>query len=252
MIIYKATNIVNGKCYIGQTTKTLNERQIEHLRKSKVLYNINYFYKAIRKYGFENFKWEILKDNIDDISILNIMETFMIMVHKSYINENGYNMNFGGGQNFGYKHTDEAKEKIGKSHIGKIPWNKGKTDVYSEKTLKQKSLSSLGKKHSLETKERLRQIRLGYKHTDEAKEKIRISSLNRKHTNETKKKISENHLGKNNPQWGKPLTNEHKEKISIKLKDRVMSEETRRKISIAKMGSKLSEETKKNLLMRGN
>ncbi len=51
MIIYKITNIINGKCYIGQTTKTLNIRISKHL---KCTFNENrktYLYNSIRKYG---------------------------------------------------------------------------------------------------------------------------------------------------------------------------------------------------------
>lgn len=49
MLIYKATNKINGKIYIGQTHKSLEERKMCHKHDSK---NIDtYFYRAIRKYG---------------------------------------------------------------------------------------------------------------------------------------------------------------------------------------------------------
>lgn len=49
MLIYKATNNINGKIYIGQTTKTLEERKKYHKRDSKRIDNL--FYRAIRKCG---------------------------------------------------------------------------------------------------------------------------------------------------------------------------------------------------------
>ena len=52
--IYLITNKINGKQYIGQTVKTVQKRWSRHLADSK---NFDfYFYKAIRKYGKENFK----------------------------------------------------------------------------------------------------------------------------------------------------------------------------------------------------
>lgn len=53
MIVYKATNNINNKVYIGITTKTLEHRKSIHKKDSKT--KDTYFYKAIRKYGFENF-----------------------------------------------------------------------------------------------------------------------------------------------------------------------------------------------------
>ena len=67
MLIYKITNIINNKSYIGQTIKTAEERWKEHKAhafgshpndQNKTLY------KAIRKYGVENFTFEVLQDNI--------------------------------------------------------------------------------------------------------------------------------------------------------------------------------------------
>lgn len=53
MIIYKATNKINGKVYIGQSHKSLEERMRRH--KNDSIRQDSYFYRAIRKYGWENF-----------------------------------------------------------------------------------------------------------------------------------------------------------------------------------------------------
>lgn len=53
MIVYKATNKLNDKVYIGITTKTLRHRMSIHKKDAKV--KNTYFYRAIRKYGFDNF-----------------------------------------------------------------------------------------------------------------------------------------------------------------------------------------------------
>lgn len=50
MIIYKVTNLINGKCYIGKTIKELNERKYRHLYISKYINENNFFHSAIKKY----------------------------------------------------------------------------------------------------------------------------------------------------------------------------------------------------------
>lgn len=47
--------------------------------------------------------------------------------------------------NLGKKQTEEAKQRIRESKIGSIPWNKGKKDIYSEKTLQKMRTSAIGK-----------------------------------------------------------------------------------------------------------
>lgn len=118
-IIYKVTNITNEKCYIGQTIYSLQQRKCAH--KNNVKYNRNptsAFYNAIRKYGWDNFKWEIIKE-CDSKEMLNIMETFMIIVYKSFILEKGYNLTWGGDSNIGYRHSDKEKEKRRIRQLGK-------------------------------------------------------------------------------------------------------------------------------------
>lgn len=55
MIIYKVTNLINNKIYIGQTRYSLNIRKASHLHQSKNN-SIVYFHRAIKKYKKENFK----------------------------------------------------------------------------------------------------------------------------------------------------------------------------------------------------
>lgn len=74
MIIYKITNKVNGKIYIGKTTKTIHERYQRHFYNHK---NGNtYLYKSMRKYGFDNFMIEAIEEtlNLDEREIFWISE----------------------------------------------------------------------------------------------------------------------------------------------------------------------------------
>ena len=92
MLIYKVTNTVNGKIYIGQTVRTLKERKQEHLLSAKQGYNFK-FYNAIRKYGEDVFTWKIIQ-RCDTIEELNNAESHWVAYYNSY--NNGYNMTPGG------------------------------------------------------------------------------------------------------------------------------------------------------------
>ena len=90
-IIYKITNKVNGKSYIGQTRYTIEFRWKQHQHKN----DNTYFHNAIHKYGIENFSIEILeKCNIED---LHSREIFYIAKYDTF--KNGYNLTIGGDGN---------------------------------------------------------------------------------------------------------------------------------------------------------
>jgi group I intron endonuclease len=114
MIIYKITNTINSKIYIGQTIKKLSERIHGHFadskreRKNKCKTKISL---AICKYGFENFNFEIIDYALSQEE-LNELEKKYIKLFNSNINEFGYNLLSGGNQ--GGKHSDETKLKISK------------------------------------------------------------------------------------------------------------------------------------------
>ena len=95
LIIYKATNKINGKVYIGQTRGTLLARKSQHLKRAKSGYKTK-FYNAIRKYGEDSFEWDIICEAYDK-NTLNDLETFFIGAYDSI--NSGYNMVDGGDNN---------------------------------------------------------------------------------------------------------------------------------------------------------
>lgn len=103
-LIYKHTNKINGKCYIGQTKQTASIRWANGLGyKSRSCI----FWNAIKKYGWNNFEHQILEDNINTQEDANDREIFWIKHFNSYVNfenSNGYNMTLGGnnGEHLGY------------------------------------------------------------------------------------------------------------------------------------------------------
>ena len=94
-IVYKITNTVNGKIYIGYTSRTLEERWKEHIYRSKK--SKCFFNTSIRKYGAAAFKPEVLVEDTDDLWCLNFAEPLLIEFFNSTDSNVGYNSTLGGG-----------------------------------------------------------------------------------------------------------------------------------------------------------
>ena len=143
MIIYKVTNKINGKCYIGQTRHSLEFRKKSHLTKAHSGVN-THFYSAISKYGDDNFEWEIVCST-NDKRRLNELETFYIQKYDSI--KHGYNMVDGGDNNImdiesvKTKHDEkmrslEVRNKISKTMKEKIARGELFTDVHRKRLSK--------------------------------------------------------------------------------------------------------------------
>jgi group I intron endonuclease len=114
--IYRHTNKINGKSYIGQTCQDPQKRWSNghgyNAKKQQI------FYRAIAKYGWDNFEHEILEDGIASLSEANEREKFWIANYHTWAydpNCNGYNMTQGGDGSPGRKMSDNTKAKLRKS-----------------------------------------------------------------------------------------------------------------------------------------
>lgn len=85
MIIYKLTNTVNGKAYVGQTIQAFKKRIGQHRNNRK-----SFIGQAIRKYGWENFKAEILEE-CSSYEELDEREKYWIAFFNTMV-PNGYNL----------------------------------------------------------------------------------------------------------------------------------------------------------------
>lgn len=110
--VYKITNKINGKCYIGKSID-IKARFSDH-KKPNNLKSHYKIYKAFAKYGIENFSFEILSKCPKEY--LGKLEMFFIK-HFDSVN-NGYNITQGGKGGFGPKHSDGQKEKWRQSRKG--------------------------------------------------------------------------------------------------------------------------------------
>ncbi|MGL5415109.1 MAG: GIY-YIG nuclease family protein [Clostridium sp.] len=122
MIIYKVTNLINNKIYIGQTIHPLAIRKSQHERSHLYGYKTT-FSNAINKYGIDNFHWEVIY-TATTIDELNEKESFFISFYQSLTTQNGYNLKGGGGNSF---LTQEVKDKISISQKGSLNHMFGKT-----------------------------------------------------------------------------------------------------------------------------
>lgn len=115
--VYKVTNKINNKVYIGITSKGLSARWKEHL------YNAEHdcpfkLHRAIRKYGKENFSIELI-DFCNSWEELEEKEKYYISEYKSLQDEFGYNMTEGGDGTIGRYVTMETRDKIRQKAIGR-------------------------------------------------------------------------------------------------------------------------------------
>lgn len=136
--IYKVENIVNGKIYIG-FSQNFPQRKLAHIKLSNNGSQTK-FHRAIRKYGEDSFKWDIIFQGKVENDILNWAEPYFIREYNTFSN-NGYNMTSGGEKGaiqsdevkkkrseslsgskhplYGKKHTHHSKEKMSLAHKGK-------------------------------------------------------------------------------------------------------------------------------------
>lgn len=253
--IYKITNLINNKIYIGQ------RRCVKHPS-----LDIKYFgsgceiIKAILKYGKNNFKKEIIE--ICQKDELNKKEIYWISFYNSTDKKIGYNISLGGSVN---PHTKEIKkllsqkakerwknpskkmldgiERFKNSKKNPHKWTEEEKQIQSEKSKKRFSNKEnhpcFGKPKSEKTKEKI---------SNTKKEKfkngiLKPSMLGKKHSEEAKKKMSKIHkgkkIGKNNPMFGKSVAdfmskedNEKRlNKISQANKGKIRSDESKKRYS---------------------
>ena len=114
-LIYKITNKINGKWYIGQTTTSTKKRWSQHTYNARTKSSkCRFLENAIRKYGEENFIIEGIY--ICSIDELDLNETRIINEHNSTNSKFGYNICIGGSGSVGRIMTDIHRNKISKAN----------------------------------------------------------------------------------------------------------------------------------------
>ena len=223
MFCYKITNKINGKAYVGLTTKTVEARWYEHKTLSRATSPKAIIHRALKKYGIENFLFEVLYE-ASSLRELRMVERGAVATHGT-MTPLGYNATAGGQ---GAISSPEVIAKIRESR---------KWYVISDETKEKISTTLRGRKIPLEVVEKIRAKNTGKKRSEECRRR-----LSAKHT-------------------GKKLTPEHVEKVACQLRGRKRpahliaktvakligkrhSPETKAKMSAARMGWNPSAETR--------
>lgn len=155
--IYKILNKINGKIYVGQTSRSLKIRWEEHWYKSKFYSEKpKPLYCAFRKYGIENFSISEL-GTANTQRWANYLEETWIKILDTTNKSKGYNLTANGRIYF----SEEICLKISRALKGRVSPTKGKK--LSEETKKKLSAAHTGKIVSKETREKLSQSKLGDK-----------------------------------------------------------------------------------------
>lgn len=183
MIVYMAQNMMNGKVYIDQTVRSLDERKRQHLHDGLILNKNYHFYNAPRKYGKDSFSWNVLCE-CSSVDELNQKEIEFIAEHRSTEREFGYNLKSGG---LGGHHSDETKEKIRIANTGYRHSEDAKRKMSVAKS--GENHPHYGKSHTKEWNERISMSHIGIRQTPEAIEKIRQKKIGFRYTEDTNKRI---------------------------------------------------------------
>lgn len=120
--IYGYKNKITEKWYVGQTSKTIEERHRLHLssayHESCNDYNC-LFHKKIREYGIENFELIILEE-VPDKFLLDEREQYWIKEKHSYVKDNGYNLTIGGQKRKNNEDYQDIRQTFSLEEIQKI------------------------------------------------------------------------------------------------------------------------------------
>lgn len=174
MIIYKITNKVNGKIYIGQTIRSLESRWWDHCKPSAK----QVIGHCINKYGKENFTIEQI-DSANSLDELNEKEVYWINFFDSRNKEIGYNIAFGGENKI---MTDEIKEKLSIANSGK------KKPPMSEEHRRKLSEAAKRRVITQETRDKISKSHKGLKPDDETRKKLSAAKKGKKLSKEEREK----------------------------------------------------------------
>lgn len=217
--IYKI-EFPNRKHYIGQTSRSLEQRQNEH-KQTANNGDTTYLYNALRKHKMKD-KLELVEiDTADNKEELDEKEIEYILMYKSLYKENGYNGTIGGGGTSGYSFTEEQRKNVSKSQLHRFE-NPDAREQCSKSQTKRFENPEERKKSSIRMKQRsLDNPNIGIQHSICMKQLYHNNPSKKKDM--SKLKIQQN---KDNPDMGK----QQSELKLMRFEDKDACEE-RKKIS---------------------
>ena len=190
--IYKLTCVDNDKAYIGKTEGKIEARVNQHLDGKAP--GCRAIHSAIKKYGKENFIWEILHENVIP-ELLVVLEKQEIAKHKT-MSPHGYNLTEGG------EDGAQSEETIRKrtESLRQNPPMKGKK--HTPEACRKMSKSRTGSRRNPETRRRMSESAMGHPVSEETKRKIGDANRGRKWSDEARQTMSKRNSGEGNPMYG--------------------------------------------------
>lgn len=162
-IVYKITNTINTKVYIG-ITDNLEQRWQQHKKDAKSKLS-RPLYRAMKKYGIDNFTITPICSTLTRED-LGTVEQQLIAEHNT-MTPNGYNLTSGGERSWafsedtkkkisntkkgmvgtftGQSHTEETRQKISNTMKKRVPWNKGKKGLQTHSKETRQKISNAQK-----------------------------------------------------------------------------------------------------------
>ena len=214
--VYKITNTVNNKSYIGISIHEPEKGRIKrHLsgQGNRIIAN------AVKKYGKDAFTYEVLEANVFDEFLPDLEVAYI--ANFNTVAPHGYNLDSGG---YHAIPSEKARRKMSEAHKGKKR-----------------------KPHSAETRRKISEAHKGRKRSEEARRNMSEAHKGRGLSKKHRQKISE-------AMKGKDRSEEHRSKLSEAMKGKTHTAEARRKMSEAKNGKKhpnfgksLSAETRRKI-----
>ena len=204
--LYVHINKINNKRYYGITSQKPKDRwrNGKGYKNHKNNKKDTYFYNAIRKYGWDNFKHEVLFEGLTKEEACLLEQCYIVLYDTTNRNK-GYNRTTGGES---FNHTDDTKKALSDLYKGENNPFYGKHHTEeTRKRISEKIKSErcgennpmYGKHLNKEHKQKISEKLSGENHPFYGKKGILSPNYGKTFTEEHKKKISESHKGKNNP-----------------------------------------------------
>ena len=193
------------------------------------------FHNSIRKHGPEAFTVLVLRqvETQEEAKALEIQ----LIAELGTLSPKGYNLTKGGDGSAGFKHSPETRKKLLGINKGNKVWL-GRH--HSPETRRKLSEVNKGKKHSAESKRRIREGTVRALANPEVRAKLGSGPRGRKFSAEHKRKIGEAHRGKE-------ISAEHRGKVGEANSRRVWTAESRKRMSKAVKSRKVSAETRRKM-----
>lgn len=171
--LYRITNLLNGKVYIGQSNNNRRWSQHKYFARHPEQTG-QYIHRAMAKYGVENFIFEAIatcrtQEDTDET------ESILIIQYDSRNKECGYNSKIGGIGDIRGSHNEETKEKIRQATLKQIATKghpaAGRIVTQEERELHRKSRLENPIEYTEELRKKMSEVHLGIKDTEETKQK---------------------------------------------------------------------------------